>query len=127
MKNTKFSLIAILLPALVFIGASLKVHAWPSGPPQVDICVKNNLPAGYTGGTGYERTYIKYYMDGGVRMSARFGRGGEKCEKFNEGQRVHVKIQISESGGSFSSACGQNWMDAPATVRVEYGPWTCWK
>ena len=94
MKNTRLSLIAILLPALVFMGASLKVHAWPSAAPQVDVCVKNAVPKGYIGG-GVNIANESWYLDATIgEKKHTIGPGVQKCEKFNKGQQVRVSLEL---------------------------------
>ncbi len=108
-------------------------------PPQVNICVKNNLPADYTGGLSGVRTYIKYSMNGGyssnlfgsswdIRESGYFGRGGQKCEAFTKGHQVTVQIFIAESGGTYMTPGAPRKVTAPATIGVEAGSkWTNYK
>jgi len=110
MKNTKLSLIAILLPALVFMGASLKVHATGGGTPSVDVCLINNLPADYKKGT-----YVKFQMSGNVTTytwygssrtsnvtiwSGWYGRGQKRCKKFDKGAVVKLNYYAGNKDGT---------------------------
>jgi len=84
------------------MGASLKVHAIGGGKPQVDVCLKNGLPADHEKGT-----YVKFQMSGNVTTydwlgvpktskenlkSGWYGRGQERCKKFDKGARVFIYV-----------------------------------